>query len=109
MKKRIDHYEIIYENEKRVRYSVFKSTDLDVLAQVYAKMLQFEEMFKTFPNQSCHLELVQDYNYDADLGSFNFSDIINNYTWDTVLNWARSNFAGRIEPTINTTGETYGD
>lgn len=65
-----DHYEILYENEKGVRYGVFRSTDLDALGQAYARMLQFENMFRTFPNASCHLILTQDYNYDPDCGSF---------------------------------------
>ena len=84
----IDHYEILYENEKGVRYGVFRSTDLDALGQAYARMLQFENMFRTFPNASCHLILTRDYNYDPDCGSFSIGSVIGGaaeHKWDILV------------------------
>ena len=74
--KRVDHYQIVYENERKVKYGIFNSTSLDALGQIYARMLQFEAMFKTFPNASCRLILEQDYNYDPGLVRFRMEDVI---------------------------------
>jgi len=65
-----DHYAILFQNEKKTRYTVFASTNLGALGKIYAIMLQFEQMFCTFPNASCSLYLEKDYNYDSDLGAF---------------------------------------
>ena len=65
-----DHYAILFQNEKKTRYTVFASTNLGALGKIYAIMLQFEQMFHTFPNASCSLCLEKDYNYDSDLGAF---------------------------------------
>lgn len=65
-----DHYAILYQDERNTRYTVFASTSLNTLGAIFAKMLQFEEMFHTFPNASCQLLLERDYNYDPDLGAF---------------------------------------
>lgn len=81
-KKRVDHYQIVYENERKVKYGIFNSTNLDVLGQIYARMLQFETMFETFPNASCRLILEKDYNYDPDLGSFRMEDVIGSSGYD---------------------------
>ena len=69
-KKLVDHYAILFQDERKTQYTVFASTDLNTLGAIFAKMLQFEEMFHTFPNESCHLRLEKDYNYDPDLGAF---------------------------------------
>lgn len=69
-KKPVDHYAILFQDERKTQYTVFASTDLNTLGAIFAKMLQFEEMFCTFPNESCHLLLEKDYNYDPDLGAF---------------------------------------
>lgn len=69
-KEQIDHYAILFQDERKTQYTVFASTDLNTLGAIFAKMLQFEEMFHTFPNESCHLRLEKDYNYDPDLGAF---------------------------------------
>lgn len=101
MKKKVDHYEIIYENEKRVRYSVFKSSNLDVIGKVYGRMLQFEDMFQTFPNASCRLELAKDYNYDPDLGSFNIADVIHDQIWQIVVEDVMKKYGNDIESVIS--------
>ena len=69
-KEQEDHYAILFQDERKTQYTVFASTDLNTLGAIFAKMLQFEEMFHTFPNESCHLRLEKDYNYDPDLGAF---------------------------------------
>ena len=38
-------------------------------------MLQFEEMFRTFPNASCQLLLERDCNYDEDCGAFRMDEL----------------------------------
>ena len=53
-----DHYAILFQNEKKTRYTVFASTNLSALGKIYAIMLQFEQMFR------------KDYNYDYDLWAF---------------------------------------
>ena len=67
---REDHYAILFQDERKTQYTVFASTSLNTLGKIFARMLQFEEMFHTFPNESCHLRLEKDYNYDPDLGAF---------------------------------------
>ena len=101
-KKQVDHYAILFQDERKTQYTVFASTDLNTLGAIFAQMLQFEEMFRTFPNASCHLRLEKDYNYDPDLGAFRMDalpfgeshkwgilvdDIIHNY--GTVLDSPR--------------------
>ena len=67
---RVDHYAILFQDERKTQYTVFASTSLNTLGKIFARMLQFEEMFHTFPNESCHLRLEKDYNYDPDLVAF---------------------------------------
>ena len=55
-----DHYDILYQDEHGTRFTVFASTDLTTLGYIFAGMLQFEEMFHTFPNASCRLFLERD-------------------------------------------------
>jgi hypothetical protein len=101
-KEQVDHYAILFQDERKTQYTVFASTDLNTLGAIFAQMLQFEEMFRTFPNASCHLRLEKDYNYDPDLGAFRMDalpfgeshkwgilvdDIIHNY--GTVLDSPR--------------------
>lgn len=75
-KKKIqDHYAILFQDEKRTLYTVFASTNLNALGNIFAMMLQFEQMFHTFPNVSCHLLLTKDNNYDPDLGAFRMDAI----------------------------------
>ena len=74
-KKIQDHYAILFQDEKRTLYTVFASTNLDVLGNIFAMMLKFEELFRTFPNASCRLILTKDYNYDPDLGAFRMDAI----------------------------------
>ena len=74
-KEQVDHYAILFQDEHRTQYTVFASTSLNTLGEIFAKMLQFEEMFHTFPNQSCHLRLERDYNYDEDCGAFRMDEL----------------------------------
>ena len=69
-KKQEDHYAILFQDERKTQYTVFASTDLNTLGAIFAKMLQFEEMFRTCPNASCHLLLEKDYSNVPDLGAF---------------------------------------
>lgn len=94
-----DHYQILYEDERGTRYGVFNSTDLDVLGQIYSRMLQFETMFHTFPNASCKLILTRDYNYDPDLGSFRMNDVVDPQ-WDMFVDCIVKEFRGRIEEPV---------
>ena len=71
------HYTILYVDEKRTQYTIFESTDLDSLAQIYVRILQFESMFRTFPNESCRVVLEQDFNYDPDTEVWNMANIVN--------------------------------
>ena len=82
-----DHYAILYEDERNTRYTVFASTDLNTLGNIFAKMLQFESMFHTFPNMSCHLCLEKDYNYDPDLGAFRMDAIpfMESQKWSVLI------------------------
>jgi hypothetical protein len=57
---REDHYAILFQDERKTQYTVFASTSLNTLGKIFARMLQFEEMFHTFPNESCHLRLEKD-------------------------------------------------
>ena len=55
-----EFFEIAYLTERsspRSDYPVFRSIYLDELAQLYAELLQFENMFHTMPNMSCKFEL----------------------------------------------------
>lgn len=70
-----DHYAILFQDERNTKYTVFTSTDLNTLGAVFAKMLRFEELFRTFPNESCRLRLEKDYNYDPDLGAFRMDEL----------------------------------
>lgn len=74
-KERVDHYAILFQDERNTKYTVFTSTDLDTLGAIFARMLQFEEMFHTLPNASCRLRLEKDYNYDPDLGAFRMDEL----------------------------------
>lgn len=74
-KEQVDHYAILFQDERKTQYTVFASTDLNTLGAIFAKMLQFEEIFHTFPNASCHLRLERDCNYDPDLGAFRMDDL----------------------------------
>lgn len=67
-KKQVDHYAILFQDERKTQYTVFASTDLNTLGAIFTKMLQFEEMFHTFPNASCRLLLERDYNYQLPTG-----------------------------------------
>ena len=42
------HYAILYQDEKRVNYTVYESVDLASIADVYADMVAFENMMHTF-------------------------------------------------------------
>jgi hypothetical protein len=50
-------------------------------------MLQFESLFHTFPNMSCHLCLEKDYNYDPDLGAFRMDAIpfMESHKWSVLI------------------------
>ena len=74
-KKQVDHYAILFQDERRTQYTVFASTDLNTLGYIFAGMLKFEEMFHTFPNASCQLLLERDYNYDEDCGAFRMDEL----------------------------------
>ena len=82
-----EHYAILNEDERNTRYTVFASTDLNTLGNIFAKMLKFEEMFHTFPNQSCHLCLEKDYNYDPDLGAFRMDALpfVESLKWSVLI------------------------
>lgn len=86
-KKLVDHYAILFQDESKTQYTVFASTDLNTLGAIFAKMLQFEEMFRTFPNESCHLLLEKDYNYDPDLGAFRMDALPfgESYKWGVLV------------------------
>ena len=86
-KKLVDHYAILFQDERKTQYTVFASTDLNTLGAIFAKMLQFEEMFRTFPNASCHLRLEKDYNYDPDLGAFRMDALPfgESYKWGVLV------------------------
>lgn len=70
-----EHYDILYQDEHGTRFTVFASTDLTTLGYIFAGMLQFEEMFRTFPNASCQLLLERDCNYDEDCGAFRMDEL----------------------------------
>lgn len=74
-KNQVDHYAILFQDEHKTQYTVFASTDLNTLGAIFAKMLQFEEMFHTFPNASCRLFLERDYSYDEDCGAFRMDEL----------------------------------
>ena len=46
-----------------------------------------EEMFHTFPNESCHLRLEKDCNYDPDLGAFRMDALPfgESYKWGVLV------------------------
>lgn len=102
--KKEHHYAILYENERRTQYTIFVSTDLDALAQVYAKILLFESMFNTFPNDSCRVVLTEDFNYDPDCGSFDMSHVVN-YKWEPFVEEIQREFGGRIKRPVKTAEE----
>ena len=87
IEEQVDHYAILYEDERNTRYTVFASTDLNTLGNIFAKMLQFESIFRTFPNMSCHLCLEKDYNYDPDLGAFRMDAIpfMESHKWSVLI------------------------
>lgn len=84
---RVDHYAILFQDERKTQYTVFASTSLNTLGAIFAKMLQFEEMFHTFPNESCHLRLEKDYNYDPDLGAFRMDALPfgESHKWEVLI------------------------
>lgn len=94
------HYAILYVDEKRTQYTIFESTDLDSLAQIYARILQFESMFRTFPNESCHVVLEQDFNYDPDTGAWNMANIVSP-KWELFVEEIKRDFPGRIGDIID--------
>lgn len=90
-----DHYEIVYVDEHKTPYVVFASTSLDALADIYAKMVQFEELFHTFPNSSCRLVLQKDCNYDPDLGASRFDSILPK--WEVLVDSILNQYGHRLE------------
>lgn len=94
------HYAILYVDERRTQYTIFESTDLDALAQIYARILQFESMFRTFPNDSCRVVLEQDFNYDPDTGAWNMANIVSPM-WDLFVEEIKRDFLGRIGDIID--------
>ena len=94
------HYAILYVDENRTQYTIFESADLDSLAQIYARILQFESMFRTFPNASCHVVLEQDFNYDPDTGAWNMANIVSP-KWDLFVEEIKSDFPRKIGDIID--------
>ena len=94
-KKTEHHYAIVYENERRTEYTIFESTDLDVLAQIYAMILKFEELFHTFPNESCHVVLTQDFNYDGDTGAWDMSCVVG-HAWGPFVEEMKEQYRGKL-------------
>jgi len=95
----IDHYAIMFYDEKKTGYTVFASTDLNTLGNIFATMLQFEEMFRTFPNESCHLRLEKDYNYDPDLGAFRMDalPLMESHKWTVLVDDILSQYMGKLD------------
>lgn len=83
--KSTDYYQIMYVNERREEFRIFSSTDVDVLAQIYAKLLLFETLFQTFPNASCKFVLEKNYNYQQDLVTYRFDTLYNFNTWTVLI------------------------
>lgn len=79
------HYAILFQDEKRVNYTVYESVDLASIADVYADMVAFENMMHTFPNLSCKLYLTEDMNYDPDCGAWSISSVVGDSRWDACL------------------------
>jgi hypothetical protein len=86
-KEQEDHYAILFQDERKTQYTVFASTSLNTLGKIFARMLQFEEMFHTFPNESCQLRLEKDYNYDPDLGAFRMDTLPfgESHKWEVLV------------------------
>ena len=89
------HYAIVYENERKTRYTIFESTDLDVLAQIYAGILQFEAIFRTFPNMSCKVVLTQDFNYDEDTGAWDMTGVVG-HAWGPFVEEMKERYRGKL-------------
>ena len=104
----VHHYAIIYKDESKTGYTIFDSANLDVLAQIYALILQFESMFHTFPNASCHIELEEDFNYDEDCGAWDMSYIINP-KWSTFVEEIKHDYGSEIGDIIDPTSKHGGN
>ena len=81
----IEYYQIMYVNERREEFRIFSSTDVDALAQIYAKLLLFETMFQTFPNESCRFVLEKNNNSQQDLATYRFDTLYDFHTWTVLI------------------------
>ena len=82
---KIRHYAILYQDERRTQYTVYESTDLALIGNVYAEMVAFEKLMQTFPNLSCKIYLEEDVNYDPDCGAWSMSSVVGDDRWDACL------------------------
>lgn len=103
------HYAILYVDEHKNKYTIFESVELDALARIYARILQFESIFRTFPNGSCHIVLEQDFNYDSDTAAWDMAYLVNE-KWQLFVEEIYKDFlfAGKLGPVVRPPDEQGG-